>query len=149
LITLLFKMTQVDFYFNAPDLMRVAQKLIAKALLTQPTVVVAGEAHILADFDAYLWGFDAASFVPHAFATDPVAAQTPVLLVHGANDVPRSHYGLLINMGSQVPELAARFTRVLELVGATEASKIAGRERFTYYKQRGYPMKPVVDLAKK
>ncbi len=141
-------MTQVDFYFNAPDLMRVAQKLIAKALAAQPTVVVAGDEASVAAFDAYLWRFDATSFVPHALAGSQGAQHAPVLLLSGAAEVPRSHYDLLINIGPQVPELAARFTRVLELVGEDEASKVAGRERFSYYKQRGYPMK-AVDLTKK
>ena len=143
-------MTQVDFYFNAPDLMRVAQKLIAKALAAAPTVVVACDEANAAAFDAYLWHFDAASFVPHARVGEAAAAHAPVLLLVGAaaSELPRSHYGLLINIGSAVPALAARFTRVLELVGADETSKVAGRERYAYYKQRGYPMK-AVDLAKK
>lgn len=141
-------MTQIDFYFNAPDLLRVAQKLIAKALLAAPWVVVACDEAELAAFDGYLWGFEPTAFVPHALASDPSAAHAPVLLVTAADEVPRSHYGLLINIGSQIHPLASRFTRVLELVGEGEPSKIAARQRYAYYKQRGYPMK-TVDLAKK
>lgn len=147
-------MTQVDFYFNAADVFSVTQRLIAKALKAKAnaTVVVAADTATLTAFDAYLWAFDAASFVPHVMATDALADQTPVLLSTVANDasgdVPHSHYGLLIQMGLTVPQRFARFERVIELVSSDEASVLKGRERYTWYKQRGYPMSHL-DLAKR
>jgi DNA polymerase III subunit chi len=143
-------MTQVDFYFNAADLYQVTQRLIAKALKAQPnaTVVVAGDAIALQAFDAYLWAFDAASFVPHVFASDALANKTSVLLTTGNEELPHSHYGLIVNLGMTVPEHFARFERLIELVASDESSKIKGRERFMFYKQRGYPMSHL-DLAKR
>jgi DNA polymerase III subunit chi len=141
-------MTQIDFYFNAPELMRTVQRLIAKAQAAGSTVVVAGDAPALQALDAFLWQQDAGSFAPHAFATDAQAAHSPVLLAQGAQGVPPSHHSLLINMGMQSPAHFARFGRMLELVSVDEANKLAGRERYSFYKQRGYPLK-AVDLAKK
>jgi DNA polymerase III subunit chi len=143
-------MTQVDFYFNAADLFQITQRLIAKALKAKPnaTVVVAGDAHWLTGLNAHLWAYDATSFVPHVFANDPLAAKTPVLLTTGGEILPHSHYGLLVNCGSAVPEHFARFERLIELVASDEASVLAGRERFKFYKQRGYPMSHL-DLAKR
>jgi DNA polymerase III subunit chi len=143
-------MTQVDFYFNATDLFQVTQRLIAKALKAKPnaTVVVAGDAAPLKAFDTHLWAYDATSFVPHVFASDPLAAKTPVLLTTGGEDLPHSHYGLMVNLGSTVPEHFARFERLIELVASDEASVLSGRERFKLYKQRGYPMSHL-DLAKR
>ncbi len=143
-------MTQVDFYFNAADLFQVTQRLIAKALKAKPnaTVVVAGDAASLRLFDAHLWAFDAASFVPHVFANDVLASKTSVLLTVGNEELPHSHYGLMVNLGIVVPEHFARFERLIELVASDEKSKIKGRERFMFYKQRGYPMSHL-DLAKK
>jgi DNA polymerase III subunit chi len=143
-------MTQVDFYFNAADLYQVTQRLIAKALKAKPnaTVVVAGDAAALQAFDAHLWAFDATSFVPHVFASDALASKTCVLLTTGNEELPHSHYGLMVNLGITVPEHFARFERLIELVASDEDSKIKGRERFMFYKQRGYPMSHL-DLAKK
>lgn len=141
-------MTQVDFYFNAADLFQVTQRLIAKALKAKPnaTVVVAGDAASLQLFDAHLWAFDAASFVPHVFASDALASKTSVLLTTGNEELPHSHYGLMVNLGVTVPEHFSRFERLIELVASDEDSKIKGRERFMFYKQRGYPMSHL-DLA--
>jgi DNA polymerase III subunit chi len=143
-------MTQVDFYFNAADLYQVTQRLIAKALKAKPnaTVVVAGDAVALQAFDAHLWGFDVTSFVPHVFSSDALASKTSVLLTTGNEELPHSHYGLMVNLGVTVPEHFARFERLIELVASDEDSKIKGRERFMFYKQRGYPMSHL-DLAKK
>ncbi len=143
-------MTQVDFYFNAADLFQITQRLIAKALKAKPsaTVVVAGDAASLQGFDAHLWAFDASSFVPHVFASDALASKTPVLLTVGAEDVPHSHYGLMINLGTTVPERFSRYERLIELVASDQASVLKGRERYKLYKQRGYPMSHL-DLTKK
>ena len=143
-------MTQVDFYFNAADLFQVTQRLIAKALKAKPnaTVVVAGSTAALQAFDDYLWSFDASSFVPHVFASDALSTKTNVLLTVGNEALPHSHYGLMVNFGASVPEHFSRFERLIELVASDEESKIRGRERFSFYKQCGYPMSHL-DLSKK
>ncbi len=143
-------MTQVDFYFNAVDLNQVTQRLIAKALKAKPnaTVVVAAPTDTLKAFDSHLWGFDPSSFLPHVFADDALAGKTAVLLSIGSEQLPHSHYGLMVNMGLNVPEHFARFERLIELVAGDETSVLAGRERFKFYKQRGYPMSHL-DLAKR
>jgi DNA polymerase III subunit chi len=135
-------MTQVDFYFNADDLYHVAQRLISKALKAKvgATVVVTGDAEQLKAFDGFLWRFEATSFIPHVFASDALAAKTAVVLCIGGDELPLNHHGLLINIGTTIPEHFSRFARVLELVSTHEANKVAGRERFKFYKHRGYPM---------
>jgi DNA polymerase III subunit chi len=144
------QMTHVDFYFNATDLFQITQRLIAKALKAKAnaTVVVAGDAASLHGFDVHLWTFDATSFVPHVFASDTLASKTTVLLTAGNEDVPHSHYSLMINLGIAVPERFSRYERLIELVASDETSVLKGRERYTFYKQRGYPMSHL-DLTKK
>ncbi len=147
-------MTQIDFYFNAADLFDVTRRLIAKACKANPKakMVVAGDMSALQAFDQYLWAYDATSFVPHVFASSALAASTAVVLStadEGLNgDVPHSHYGLLIHLGRTVPERFSRYERVIELVASDEASVLKGRERYKWYKQRGYPMSHL-DLAKR
>jgi DNA polymerase III subunit chi len=142
-------MTQVDFYFNATDLFDVTRRLISKALKAKnnATVVVAADAASLQGLDAHLWAFDATSFVPHVFASDALSSKTAVLLTQGDEDVPHSHYGLMVNLGLAVPVRFSRYARVIELVGSDETSVLKGRERYKWYKARGYPMSHL-DLAK-
>jgi DNA polymerase III subunit chi len=108
---------------------------------------VAGDTASLQGFDAHLWAFEATSFVPHVFAADTLASQTSVLLTVGDEDVPHSHYALMINLGLTVPERFSRYERLIELVASDEASVLKGRERYKWYKARGYPMSHL-DLSK-
>jgi DNA polymerase-3 subunit chi len=48
---------------------------------------------------------------------------------------------LLINLSASVPNYFAQFERVIELV--TEDNKAQARAHYSYYKERGYPLKHV------
>jgi len=48
---------------------------------------------------------------------------------------------LLINLSSSVPPYFAQFERVIELV--TEENKAQARASYSFYKERGYPLKHV------
>jgi len=47
---------------------------------------------------------------------------------------------VLINLSDQTPSNFARFERMLEIVADQEAERNAGRERYRFYKERGYPL---------
>jgi len=49
-------------------------------------------------------------------------------------------HDVLINLSQQTPDCFARFERFAELVNQDESIKQAGRERFKFYKSRGYPL---------
>jgi DNA polymerase-3 subunit chi len=38
------------------------------------------------------------------------------------------------------PAHFARFERMFEVISADETDKLAGRERYRFYQQRGYPL---------
>ncbi len=151
-------MTQVDFYFNALNTLSVIQRLVVKALNTHSDarVVVTGTLATLQELDTYLWTFDTTSFIPHLLYSDMkmdnvLLANTPVLLVPNVDGTSSErvhlfellppHYDyLMINIGLTIPSYFARFKRLIEIIGVDELSKTKGRERFTFYKQRGYPM---------
>ena len=152
-------MTQVDVYFHAADLLQVAQRLIAKVLVSKQHAVVTADAPTLAALHAHLWAFDACQFVPHVLIGSSdvsgtnasarlAATQSPIILASLDAAVFPSHDGLLINLGLTVPAQFASYQRLLDLVGTDEASKAAGRERFKFYKARGYPLK-TLDLSSK
>ena len=131
-------MTRIDFHSNVGDSLLYACRLIRKAYQAgQPTIVVAEPARLRA-FDEQLWTFSPLDFVPHCMAGTPLAAQTPIVLATNLDDVP--HHQVLLNLGSNVPAQFARFERLLEVVGNAQDELVAGRERYRFYRDRGYAL---------
>ena len=49
-------------------------------------------------------------------------------------------WGLLINLAPQVPETFGRYERLAEIVGASTETRERGRERYRFYRERGYTL---------
>jgi len=131
-------MTRIDFHSNVGDSLLYACRLVRKAYQAgQPTIVLAEPARLRA-FDEQLWTFSPLDFVPHCMADSALAAQTPIVLATNLDNVP--HYQVLLNLGAQVPAQFARFERLLEVVGNAQDELVAGRERYRFYRDRGYAL---------
>lgn len=133
-------MTRIDFHSNVPDKLTYACRLVRKARAANCRVVLltAGR-NELAALDQALWTFSELDFIPHVPASDPLAANTPVILTDSDKaDLP--HYQVLINLSSGTPSHFARFERMFEIISSDDADRIAGRERYRFYQQRGYPL---------
>ncbi len=75
-------MTRIDFYHYADDKLRYACRLAATVAERDSRLVVfAPDERVCSAFDRLLWTFQSTRFVPHCRATDPIAGQTPVILV--------------------------------------------------------------------
>jgi DNA polymerase-3 subunit chi len=133
-------MTRIDFHSNVPDKIAYACRLSRKARAADCRIVIlARDAQQLAELDERLWTFSEQDFLPHVAVEDPLAAHTPILLTtNDAMDAP--HHQILINLSDAPPSHFARFERMFEVIAADEADKSAGRERYRYYRQRGYPL---------
>lgn len=133
-------MTEITFYFNAPDKLATARTLAAKACgLGKRTLIYSSDARTLASIDALLWTTPPAGFLPHFRASDRHAAETPVLLTDDADALP--HHEILLNLDSARHAMFSRFDRVIEIVSRDDADDRAGaRERFRFYRDRGYPI---------
>lgn len=132
-------MTQIDFYTNAPDKFRVACKLAEKACSQgQRTLVYVADAASGDRLDALMWSVPATGFLPHCRAGDELAGETPVVIDHRGEDI--SHDDVLINLSGERPAFFSRFHRLLEIVGLEEEDVGAARERWGFYKERGYPL---------
>jgi len=130
-------MTNIDFYFNADDRLQVACRLAAKAASQNKRLLVhAPDSELAGRFDRMLWTWQALAFVPHCAAHDPLAGETPVL-IGGGEDTPEG-CEVILNLGEGCPPHFERFSRLLEIVGADEAGKQSGRERYKFYQARGY-----------
>ena len=133
-------MTVIDFYTHCADRFEVASKLVTKAWAQHGSVRVLtdGEEATTA-FSRLLWLSPATGFVPHCRLASPLAAETPILVDHSVQ-----HEGpaaVLINLHPAPPPFFARFERLAEVVGADDESVAAGRDRWKFYKARGYEVR--------
>jgi DNA polymerase-3 subunit chi len=133
-------MTVIDFYTHCADRFEVASKLVAKAWTQHGSVRVLtdGEEATTA-FGRILWLIPATGFLPHCRLASPLAPETPILVDHDLQ-----HEGplvVLINLHPAPPPFFARFERMAEVIGADDASAAAGRERWKFYKARGYEIR--------
>jgi DNA polymerase III subunit chi len=132
-------MTEINFYTGIANPLAATAKLIAKAYASGKRVrVVTPDESTTQKLDRLLWESPEDSFVPHVTFASKHAAVTPIIVDHVA-----THEGaadVLINLSSQPPTFFARFERVFEIVGQDDALATAGRERWAFYKARGYAM---------
>ncbi|RPH45306.1 MAG: DNA polymerase III subunit chi [Burkholderiales bacterium] len=137
-------MTRIDFHVNAPDPIGYGCRLVRKIYRAgQHVVVCCDDPARLKAFDEALWTFAPHDFVPHVMAGDALAPETPVLLTASPDGLP--WHDVLVNLGDATPEGFARFERLVEVVGAEAVER--GRERFRFYRDRGYPLSPTHDVA--
>lgn len=130
-------MTQIDFYFNAQNKLEVIRKLVVKASQAGRNVLLyTRDAARLQRVDQYLWMAQTLNFIPHVPCRHPLADRTPVLI--GDDPGSLSHLDVLINLDADVPECFARFDRMLEVVGEDSADRDVSRQRFRFYKERGF-----------
>lgn len=132
-------MTRIDFHSNVPDKIGYTCRLVRKARAADCRVVVLANAADLGRLDNALWTFSEADFLPHVLASDALAPQTPVVLTQD-DTAELPHHQILINLSGVTPAHFARFERMFEIISADDADKTAGRERYRFYQQRGYPL---------
>lgn len=134
-------MTRIDFYVlkeggsNGRDLLtcRLAEKAFQHGHRVYIHTESAAQSRHLDDL---LWIFRAGSFVPHGLRKQ--AGQVPVLISERGE--PDSHADVLINLAADVPLFFSRFARVAEVVDQNDTCLQAGRERYRFYKERGYQL---------
>ena len=130
-------MTTIDFYTRCADRYEVASRIVTKAWARHGSVrVLTEDEEGTVAFGRFLWVWPATGFLPHCRLASTLATETPIVVDH----VPE-HEGpaaVLINLHSVPPPFYSRFERLVEIVGATDADIAAGRERWKFYKARGY-----------
>jgi DNA polymerase III subunit chi len=131
-------MTTIDFYTKVADRLTVAAKLAAKAVTAHGSVrILTPDAATTAALDRLMWLVPPTGFLPHCTMDDPLAAQTPVWIDHRLEHAGAA--AVLINLHPEPPPFFSRFERLAEIVGDADAP--AGRERFRFYRERGYALR--------
>jgi DNA polymerase-3 subunit chi len=133
-------MTQIDFYTHVENRLATACRLAAKAFAQRLRVtVLCADEVAAAQFDRSLWTFSATGFVPHCLARDPLAAVTPIV-VSGDGTGP-DHDQVLLNLRPEWPQQFSRFQRLIEVVSLEEEDRRLARERYRFYRDRGYEIR--------
>lgn len=140
-------MTRVDFYVledgSEQARERFACRLVEKAWRLKHTVYLhassPGDARRL---DALMWTWSERSFLPHVLDAPELeadlAAATPVHI--GAGAAPAFQAEILVNLDREVPLFFSRFDRVAEIVGGNDEGRALARDRFRFYRDRGYTL---------
>jgi DNA polymerase-3 subunit chi len=139
-------MTKVDFYTSSPDKLRTACQLSHKAMQNGVrTVISAPDAAATEALDKLLWHYPATGFLPHCRSDAAEAEQMPVVLNQGGDKFP--HHELLISLHNECMPYFSRFERVIEIISNDAEDSRLGRERFKFYRDRGYELRHI-DLSK-
>ena len=139
-------MTQVDFYILDLDSddarLRLACRLVDKALQRDLHVFV----HSASDdearkLDELLWTFEQGSFIPHRVVSgEPESAPAEPVLIAVNRPPSPGRWDVLVNLAADVPEFFSRYERVAEIVDANALRREQSRERYRFYRDRGYKL---------
>lgn len=136
-------MTRIDFYVLSDSDAAGAEALACR--LTEKIYKLGHQVYVHVDSDAQaqrldtlLWTFRPGSFVPHARHCEDQQNPVPVLI--GCGIEPESHIDVLVNLAAEVPGFFSRFDRVAELVAGTPEHRAQAREKFRFYRDRGYAL---------
>ena len=133
-------MTSIDFYTHVADRLEVAARLVAKAFAQHGRVrVLTPDAAATDALDRRLWLKPPIAFLPHCRIDSALAEQTPIWVDH--SDEHPGPASVLINLRTTPPAFFSRFERLAEIVGVEEADAAAGRERYRFYRERGYELR--------
>jgi DNA polymerase-3 subunit chi len=82
--------------------------------------------------------FPPGSFVPHGIDGSCDPAVNPVIIGH--NTTNDEEHDVLINLAGGVPGFFSRFERVAEIIDKEPQVIADGRDRFRFYRDRGYAL---------
>ncbi|MGQ0442872.1 MAG: DNA polymerase III subunit chi [Methylophilaceae bacterium] len=135
-------MTRIIFYFNLDNKQKMLSALVCQALDKKHRVTIMAESEQAASaLSNSLWSSGATDFVPNVLATHVLAPNTPVLVDWQEKTLFQDD--ILINLTQQQLLAFSRFRELIELVSVDEADKTAARQRYKFYRDRGYEIKHI------
>jgi DNA polymerase-3 subunit chi len=139
-------MTQIDFYTHVEDKLKTACALAGKAVAHGMRLTVyCPDPETTHRLDRLLWTTPATGFVPHCGPRDPLAAETPVIIDCSGDCL--LHDEVLLNLRPEWPPFFSRFQRLIEIVSLEDEDRAGARDRFRFYRDRGYEIR-THDLSK-
>lgn len=137
-------MTRIDFYIIEQGSVQATENFICrlteKAWSQNNSVYIhtMDEQHSTS-FDDLLWTFSETSFIPHQLGESQNNEKIVSIGHETTTELPH-HHDVLINLHHQAPSFFSQFERVAEIISNDETSKVQGRERYQFYRDRGYAL---------
>jgi DNA polymerase-3 subunit chi len=132
--------TRIDFYTSVPDKLQTACRIASKVYgLGHKIVISCPDADVAQRIDRMLWTHPPTGFIPHCMTGNAIAERTPVV-IDFRGDVP-PHDEVLVNLAPGWPPLFARFERLVEIVSVDNEDRQLARERYKFYRDRGYEIR--------
>lgn len=131
-------MADVHFTFNAPDRLLAACHLAERSYRAgERLAVYCRDKRRLNAFNRLLWEYERTAFVPHLPAADPLAAQTPIVLMDSA---PGPGFATVLNLDDACVPTGADIARILEVVSVDGDDRAGARERWRAYQAAGHAL---------
>ena len=136
-------MTRIDFYLTQTSNER--QRVVTACHLVEKVNKLRHHVFIYTDkeeqvqqLDELLWTFRDGRFLQQT-TRDAANANRHSVVIGSRHQEDSAHDVMIILTGS-VPDCFSRFERVAEIVGGIEDEKQAARQRFKFYRDRGYAL---------
>lgn len=140
-------MTRIDFYLLKAHEPQLRQRYACR--IAEKAYALGHRVHIHTDspqasrqLDELLWTFNPGSFVPHEVEPER-PEDCPVTIGHaieGRLAEPPAPHAVLVNLAADVPVSFSRFERVAEILDEDPAVLDEGRNRYRFYRDRGYEL---------
>jgi DNA polymerase-3 subunit chi len=132
--------TEIFFYHGAHDRVQAASAWLRTAWEQRQAVLVyAPDDAICTQLDRLLWMQPPTGFLPHCLVDSALARETPIVIASDFNTLPTLPQDeRLLNLADEVPPGFARFQTLVEIISNEDSVRIPARERFKFYRERGY-----------
>ena len=138
-------MTRIDFYYGVKDILsfasRIARKLHYEKVISvkRPLVIRCKNQSHCKEVGYSIHDFSKKDFLPCAEFSDGRADLFPIIL-STVSEMPlwADDIIVLLNLDTKIETTFSSYFRVIEIVDQTELNRQKGRERYKYYKERGY-----------
>lgn len=138
-------MTRIDFYVLDENSSLTREqfvcRLVEKAYHKSHQIYLQAENQAQVQYlDDLMWTHRQGSFLPHIQVRASAEPDniTPIQVSHGEDQC--SHDDVLVNLATDVPLFFSRFHRVAEIIPGDASLRAQARERFRFYRDRGYTL---------
>ncbi|MEZ5537370.1 MAG: DNA polymerase III subunit chi [Thiolinea sp.] len=133
-------MTRISFYVGQSAALQARLRLACKVLEKAQMQALNTYIHVdspatCQQLDELIWTYNDLSFIPHTIAPQK---EDGVRVQLGYDHEPMEDCDFLINLSNETPEFFPRFARMAEILDQETDILRAGRQRYLFYRDRGY-----------
>ena len=141
----ILKLTRIDFYYDVKDILSFASRIVRKLhyekviSVKHPLVIRCKDQSHCEEVSYSIHNFSKKDFLPCAEFSYKNADLFPIIL-STVSEIPlwADDIIVLLNLDTKIEMTFSSYCRVIEIVDQTELNRQKGRERYKYYKERGY-----------